>query len=417
MSSLQKQVLKNKLPPMRPKPFARVPDRGKCSSRKKDYSPLTWRSYFTDAKDVKTDEGNVFRVYTKGTTGPLLLLLHGGGYSGLTWSLFTSEMCHIVECRVAALDIRGHGETMTTNDNDLSAETLSRDIGAVYSAMYPDDSNQPPVVLVGHSMGGAVAVHAGYTNVIPNLIGLIVIDVVEGYIASKAMHTSFCAGTWHATVLSSDANGISRCSVRSGQVRNLESARVSMPAQLKNSRTGEPATKSIVETAGSRTAAEDAEKRLLNDEAPSVMARVDQIAEEPEVGTAEKVTLQDGSGAFKPPSAARTSDSGKFVWRIDLSRTEEYWRGWFVGLSSLFLMVPCPKLLLLAGVDRLDKDLTIGQMQGKFQMQVLPQCGHAVHEDVPDKASASVAEAVATFLVRNKYAEPTAHFQRTFPAC
>ena len=22
---------------------------------------------------------------------------------------------------------------------------------------------------------------------------------------------------------------------------------------------------------------------------------------------------------------------------------------------------------------------------GKFQMQVLPQCGHAVHEDVPDK--------------------------------
>lgn len=24
---------------------------------------------------------------------------------------------------------------------------------------------------------------------------------------------------------------------------------------------------------------------------------------------------------------------------------------------------------------------------GKFQMQVLPQCGHAVHEDAPDKVS------------------------------
>ncbi len=77
-------------------------------------------------------------------------------------------------------------------------------------------------------------------------------------------------------------------------------------------------------------------------------------------------------------------------------------------------------------MDRLDKDLTIGQMQGKehklrfylvsvsfsrvwllsytveytdlqkypwshclspgkFQMQVLPQCGHAVHEDAPEK--------------------------------
>ena len=22
---------------------------------------------------------------------------------------------------------------------------------------------------------------------------------------------------------------------------------------------------------------------------------------------------------------------------------------------------------------------------GKFQMQVLPQCGHAVHEDIPDR--------------------------------
>lgn len=45
----------------------------------------------------------------------------------------------------------------------------------------------------------------------------------------------------------------------------------------------------------------------------------------------------------------------------------------------MFLSVNVPKLLLLAGVDRLDKELMVGQMQGKFQMQVLPQCGHAVH--------------------------------------
>lgn len=412
MSSLQKQVLKNKLPPMRPKPFARVPDRGKCGSRKKDYSPLTWRSYFTEAKDVKTDEGNVFRVYTKGTAGPLLLLLHGGGYSGLTWSLFANEMCHIVECQVAAVDIRGHGETVTSNDDDLSAETLSRDIGAVYNAMYPNDSHQPPVVLVGHSMGGAVAVHAGYMGVLPSLIGLIVIDVVEGTAldALQSMQT-FLRG--RPSSFSSLEYAVEWC-VRSGQVRNLESARVSMPSQLRNIRTGEPATKSIAETPGSQTAGEDANRLLPNDGLPSIMVRVDQIAEEPEESTAEKPILQEGSACFKPSTATQTpEDSGKFVWRIDLSRTEEYWRGWFVGLSSLFLSVPCPKLLLLAGVDRLDKDLTIGQMQGKFQMQVLPQCGHAVHEDVPDK----VAEAVATFLVRNKYAEPTSHFQRTFPAC
>ena len=102
-----------------------------------------------------------------------------------------------------------------------------------------------------------------------------------------------------------------------------------------------------------------------------------------------------------------------YLWRIDLAKTEPYWRGWFSGMSQLFLGCTVPKLLLLAGVDRLDKDLTIGQMQGKFQMQVLPQSGHAVHEDAPDK----VAESVANFLVRNKFAEPTSDFEKPFPCC
>ena len=39
--------------------------------------------------------------------------------------------------------------------------------------------------------------------------------------------------------------------------------------------------------------------------------------------------------------------------------------GWFQGLSQQFLSSSVPKMLLLAGVDRLDKDLTVGQMQGK----------------------------------------------------
>jgi protein phosphatase methylesterase 1 len=41
-----------------------------------------------------------------------------------------------------------------------------------------------------------------------------------------------------------------------------------------------------------------------------------------------------------------------------------YWEGWFKGLSKLFLSTRMPKLLLLAGIDRLDKELTIAQMQG-----------------------------------------------------
>ena len=55
-----------------------------------------------------------------------------------------------------------------------------------------------------------------------------------------------------------------------------------------------------------------------------------------------------------------------YTWRIDLTKTEQYWRGWFQGLSKLFLSIPQAKLLILAGVDRLDKELTIGQMQGWY---------------------------------------------------
>lgn len=38
----------------------------------------------------------------------------------------------------------------------------------------------PDVILVGHSMGGALAVHTALTGEVPNLIGVCVIDVVEG---------------------------------------------------------------------------------------------------------------------------------------------------------------------------------------------------------------------------------------------
>jgi len=63
----------------------------------------------------------------------------------------------------------------------------------------------------------------------------------------------------------------------------------------------------------------------------------------------------------------------------------------------------------------LDRELTVGQMQGKFQMQVLPQAGHAVHEDLPDR----VADVVATFAVRNTFAQPVegGAYHVTFPAC
>jgi protein phosphatase methylesterase 1 len=52
-------------------------------------------------------------------------------------------------------------------------------------------------------------------------------------------------------------------------------------------------------------------------------------------------------------------------------------------------------------------------MQGKFEMHILPQVGHAVHEDSPNK----VADVLSHFLVRNKFAQPKEAYSPTFPAC
>ena len=55
---------------------------------RRDYNPVSWKQYWDTCESVKIDSDDVFQVYRRGTSGPLLLLLHGGGYSALTWSLF-----------------------------------------------------------------------------------------------------------------------------------------------------------------------------------------------------------------------------------------------------------------------------------------------------------------------------------------
>ena len=68
----------------------------------------------------------------------------------------------------------------------------------------------------------------------------------------------------------------------------------------------------------------------------------------------------------------------KYVWRTDLMATQQYWTGWFKGLTQAFLDSPLKKQLMLAGSERMDKELTIAQMQGKFQMKVIEDCGHVI---------------------------------------
>lgn len=339
--------------------------------RKRDFTPLSWSQYFETMEDVEVENENgkdIFRIYCSGAHGPVLLLLHGGGHSALSWAVFTAVICNRISCRVVAMDLRAHGDSKAKNPEDLSADTMAKDVGKVVESLYGD--NPPPIMIIGHSMGGAIAVHSAAANHIPSLIGLCVIDVVEGT-AMDALNSMQNFLRSRPKTFKSLENAI-EWSVKSGQIRNIESARVSMGGQVKKCEESSSSPgmsrsigEGIIEEDEEEEAAEESTKKRMKEDDPEV--------------TKESV----------------------FTWRVELSKTEKYWEGWFRGLSALFLTCSVPKLLLLAGVDRLDKDLTIGQMQGKFQMQVLPQCGHAVHEDAPEK----VADALSTFMVRHKFTE------------
>ena len=89
-------------------------------------------------------------------------------------------------------------------------------------------------------------------------------------------------------------------------------------------------------------------------------------------------------------------DATALTWRTDLAATSGDWEGWFTGMNARFLSSSCPKLLLLANTDRLDKGLTLAMMQGKFQFEVVREAGHHVQEDQPQV----VAEKLFRFVSR-----------------
>uniref|UniRef100_A0A8R1ELU2 Protein phosphatase methylesterase-1 n=2 Tax=Caenorhabditis japonica TaxID=281687 RepID=A0A8R1ELU2_CAEJA len=77
---LRQAVTHGKPPPPRP-PSTML------HGRKRDLSELPWSDFFDKKHEVNID-GDTFNVYLKGEEGPIFYLLHGGGYSGLTWACF-----------------------------------------------------------------------------------------------------------------------------------------------------------------------------------------------------------------------------------------------------------------------------------------------------------------------------------------
>ena len=292
-----------------------------ASIDRRSYSPLTWQRYFDEAADVRIgDERSSFRLYRTLSSSQLalpyvVLLLHGGGQSSLSWAVLVAQIkrSHVV----LAHDFRGHGDTHTSDDDDISTHRLVADTVALIRHVYP--MTIPPILLCGHSLGGAIAIRIAADAPLLglNVIGAVCIDVVEGTALGSIEHIAAVIKS-RPTHFESVAGAV-EWTVRVGAVRNVESARVSVP--------------------------------------PTVI----QVANDTDA----------------------LSGNQQYTWRTELSTSRAHWRGWFDGLSAALLSCRCPKLLVLASADRLDQALMTAQMQGRLQVEVVAECGHQVMEDRP----------------------------------
>ncbi|KAK5012317.1 Protein phosphatase methylesterase 1 [Cryomyces antarcticus] len=300
--------------------------------------PVGWSDFFEQELylDYQTDslraQYHVYLTPPSAPDAPLFVCHHGAASSALSFATFALELRKLLPTAgVLSLEARDHGSVVASASSnnaihDFSLPALTQDALAMIRLTQAKLawSSLPPLVLVGHSLGGAVLTSvAASFQLGPSVLGYAVLDIVEGSAMDALTSMSALLRSRPSTFPTLQA-GID-WHLRSRTLRNPASARASVPSLL-----------------------------------------------------------------IELPS-------GEWTWRTDLAATQPFWAGWFEGLSRKFLEARGAKLLLLAGTDRLDKELMIGQMQGKFQMHVFPTAGHFIHEDLPAKTAAAVAE----FFKRN----------------
>ena len=303
----------------------------------KKYAPLDWKAAFPISYNICN---NTLPIYISGEQGPNLICLHGAGHSGLSFAPLALVNKNY---RIIAFDFRGHGFNTQTPHNDLSEKTLINDTIEVLNHVhekYPDEN----LILVGHSMGGSIATKTcctilkeeeKYKELYKKMQGLMVIDVVEGTAMDALPYMENIVNN-RPERFNTIQKGIEYM-YKSGTIKNIESARISVPPLLKED----------INNKGTKT----------------------------------------------------------YVFKTNLMESKPFWNEWFIGLTKAFLSCNIPKTLMLAGIERMDKDLTIAQMQGKYKLSILRGVGHIMHEDKPEDVMKVIKDFITTFRITAKEEE------------
>jgi pimeloyl-ACP methyl ester carboxylesterase len=123
-------------------------------------------------------------VHWGSEAAPALVLVHGGRDHARSFDAVAEALrgaWHVV-----APDLRGHGDSEWARGGSYAMAELVLDLAALVDQLGPE-----PVVLVGHSLGGAIALH--YAGLRPERVRKIA--AIEGLGASPAMRAELLAQT------------------------------------------------------------------------------------------------------------------------------------------------------------------------------------------------------------------------------
>lgn len=113
-----------------------------------------------------------------GTTGPPLVLMHGLFGSASNWGSIARQLQD--DYRLLVPDLRNHGQS--PHDPDVSYAVMAVDVEAML-----DEQGIEQAILVGHSMGGKVAMQVALTHP-QRVLGLAVVDMAPVIYAHDFEH-------------------------------------------------------------------------------------------------------------------------------------------------------------------------------------------------------------------------------------
>lgn len=171
----------------------------------RQYSPLSWNEFYSQefyvSRGINDSQSINHHVFLTPPTnsGPLFVTHHGAGSSGLSFAVLAREISKILpDAGFLSFDARAHGSTaVITKDGvssksnpedesmNLELKTLSEDMAEVIrqtrTRMKWTAKSGPDLVLIGHSLGGAVVTDVAKNHDVGlKIVGFAVLDVVEG---------------------------------------------------------------------------------------------------------------------------------------------------------------------------------------------------------------------------------------------